>query len=81
MPVTNAAGQVAMTNRQPIPKLIRVKNKEYLFSVQHTVSLAWIDPGDVPAVLSIVGGCCNNRQPQFREANDMQVKVWLEGHY
>jgi hypothetical protein len=81
MPVTNEAGQVALANRQPIPKLVSIRNKEYLFSVQHAVSLAWIDPEDVPSVLAIVGGCCNNRQPQFRVANDMQVKVWQVGHY
>ena len=79
---TNEQGQVALCYYQPIPKLIELTTgKGYYFDCQHSVSLSWVDPQDVPALLALRGGCCGQVTPLCHEAGEMEVKVFQTGHY
>lgn len=85
-PITNAQGQVAIRNIQDSNSktvIIESKNKAYIFAPQHQVSMGWVDPEDVPFVLSIVHSTCNcangSMKPQFGIANSMDVSLFLTG--
>jgi len=84
--VKNETGQIALVYYQPTPRIVsfpaKPKPKQYAFVVQHAVSLAWVDEGDVDRVLQIKNYCCNNQsKPAFRYASDMAVKVYETGSY
>lgn len=54
MPEYNDKGQVALFYLQPIPKLVQLPNgHNYGFTVCRSISLAWVDPVDVPAIFDI----------------------------
>lgn len=74
--VVNQAGQVAMVYRNANRVLWQSR---VVFSPQHNISLAWIEPVDVPALLRFRGGCCGGTQQMYFAASPNQVKVWLTG--
>lgn len=78
--VVNENGQIAVRYYQTIPKRVTVNKHEYAFSVQHNVSLAWVDENDVTALLNTVGGCCGNPQKGvFKLCSRTNVNLWRTG--
>lgn len=79
--ITNAAGQVALRYYQPAP--VRIQNlpggREYIAEVKAAISIAWIEPDDVTAVLAKRGGCCNRKRQLFDYASPDAVHIWTNG--
>lgn len=78
MPETNDKNQVALFYIQPVQKLVSLGNgHQYVFTVRRNISLAWVDPQDVPAMFEIKTGCCGHTiNPAFRYASDSDVRIW-----
>lgn len=77
-----AANKVAMCYHEPIPKLIEnVNGHSYFFDCQWSVSLAWVEPEDVPALLAVRGGCCGGTKQLCHIAGELEIKVFETGHY
>jgi hypothetical protein len=78
--ITNAAGDVAMVYNKPTGTHVKLGNgHEYQFVTRSAgVCMAWIQPGDVEAMLRIVHQCCSGSNPKnnFRPANQQQVNLW-----
>jgi len=74
--ITNENGEVALRSYQTVQKLITVNGRSYVFVPQHNISLAWINPEDVSTVLNIKRGCCGNKNPYFRYANQHDIDIW-----
>lgn len=75
--VVNESGQVAVSYFQPITQRLRVGTREYSFIVHFNISMAWIEPEDVEAVLSVVKECCGgNRSRVYRLEHETHVKRW-----
>jgi len=78
--VVNENGQVAIRYYQTIPKRVTVNKHDYAFSVQHNVSLAWVEESDVATLLNTVGGCCGNPQKGvFKLCSQTNVNLWRTG--
>jgi hypothetical protein len=79
-PQTNEAGYIAIRKYQDSPQLVQVgETAEYLFMVQHFVSLAWVAPKHVGYVLGLRSGCnCSSGRgaPLFHLANERDIRVW-----
>jgi len=73
--------KVALCYYQPIPKYIIVNGHEYVFGCEHSISLCWVDEGDVQTLLSLKGGCCGMNTPLCHKAGEMEIKVFETGHY
>lgn len=79
---TNEKGEVALRYYQSANKYVRVGGekvfREYLFiSGNAGISMAWIKPEDVEAVLAMKKECCGGYQsPMFHYANAMDVRLW-----
>ena len=75
--VKNAAGKVALFYIEPAPHFEHLPNgHEYVFIVKKAISLAWVEEGDVEALLGIHGGCCGGKQLIYRVASEAQVRIW-----
>lgn len=62
---------------QPIQKFVRVQGAEYVFVVKRNISLAYIEPENVQAILDQRGGCCGqSKKGIFREATEQEVRLW-----
>ncbi|MEE9365428.1 MAG: hypothetical protein V3W44_01975 [Dehalococcoidales bacterium] len=77
---TNDVGDVALVYYQPTQSLVSgsktATGKEYVFTT-HYVSVAWIDPVDVPGLLAMRKTCCGGtRKKMFEYANQAQVDIW-----
>jgi hypothetical protein len=76
--VVNDSGQVAVKYFQPIPQTLKIRDRTYIFQVKKSLSIAWIEPEDVQAVLDVVKECCGgNRQKVYRLEHETHVKRWL----
>jgi hypothetical protein len=77
-PYKNEAGQIAVCKYQASPKLVSVADAEYMFMVQHYISLAWVEPKHVGYVLNIKKNCsCSGKgAPLFRLATEHDVLMW-----
>jgi hypothetical protein len=74
---TNNAGEVAITYYQQVQKFVEAHGSQYVFVVRGNISLAWVKPEDVDAILGILGGCCGQRKPGvFRLSNDSDARRW-----
>jgi hypothetical protein len=62
-------------------KLIRVNGTEYLFRIQHNISMCWVKEEDAPSVLAIrERGCCGGGMHSvFQEALEHDVRRWTVG--
>jgi hypothetical protein len=77
-----APSEVAVCYYQPIPKLIEnVNGHSYYFSCEWSVSLYWVLPEDVNALLALRGGCCGQHRPICHVATENEIKVFQTGHY
>lgn len=75
--VTNEEGQVALVYYQAIPHVVKARQTEYAFVAKRAISLAWINPDDVEALLSVRRQCCGgNKAPSYQYANEAQVRIW-----
>ena len=73
-------GNVAIRRIPARPALIKVHGTEYLFRIQHNISLCWVKEADVPAVLAIKQGCCGGAKRQvFHYADQTHINRWNDG--
>ena len=78
--VTNDDGWIALKRYQTINKIVTVGGEEYLFFTKANICLAWIRPEHIDQVLNIKKICCGgSRKPQFRYANEDDVRRWIVG--
>jgi hypothetical protein len=78
--VTNDDGWIALKRYQTINKIIKVGGEEYLFHTRANICLSWVRPEHVGQVLGITRMCCGgNKKPQFRYANEADVRRWTVG--
>jgi len=76
--VVNDDGQVAVKYFQPMSQTLKIGSKVYIFVVRKSLSIAWIEPEDVDAVLNVVKICCGNTPHKvFRLEHETHVKRWL----
>jgi len=76
----NASGQIAVRRYRVNKKRVILGNKIYHFIPRHNICLAWVDPEDVDAVLSIRYSCCgNSKKPEFHLASEIDVRRHLYG--
>ena len=79
---TNEKGEVALKYYQPQNKYVKVGGetrnyREYMFVVGRAgLSMAWVQPQDVPELMKIIGGCCGGGGPVFKYANAGDVRIW-----
>ena len=79
--IENAQGQVALRYYQPSQAMLQgcPSQAEYVFVPKAAISMAWLDPADVPYALSKRGGCCNSQRQLFDYANETAVRIWTNG--
>lgn len=76
--MVNEAGEVALRWNVLTTKQVFVHGREYIFSIIANISLCWVKPEDVEAVLAIRTVCCGGTQNQSCHlANELDVKRWL----
>lgn len=71
--------KVILRYAQPIPKLIKVNDKQYYFECKFGVSLAFVDEKEVPAMLNYRGGCCGGNKLVITLASEGIYQHWLNG--
>lgn len=79
--ITNDAGEVAIAYHQPADAFIdesRMPSRTgYAFITKRgMVSMSWVKPEDVEAVLAIRASCCNGQKRSFAYATEGQVGAW-----
>lgn len=79
--VENEDGQVALQYYQPIQKYVQVGQSEYVFTVSANISMTWVNPGDVPAMLALrrTDCACASGNPVVFYANESSVRRWANG--
>lgn len=80
--IYNSDGKVAMRYKEPIQKYVKANQHEYVFQVRFSVSLAWVDEGDVPALLAAPPkkSCCGGgRGSMFFLANQASINCFIDG--
>ena len=79
--IVNEEGQVAIRRIPPRDQYVRLGNDhEYVFKVNHDISISWVNEEDVPAVLAITVGCCGGRKKNvFIYADDVHLNRWING--
>jgi hypothetical protein len=78
--VTNNEGFVALKRVRTINKIVNVGGEEYFFNTRANICMAWIRPEHVDGVLSIRRTCCGgSKKPDFRHANEDDVRRWTNG--
>lgn len=69
---TNSEGQVALRYMRGGQRLIY----DYVFIPKANISLAWVNPEDVPKMLAVKHGCCGNKKPVIFPATESAVRRW-----
>jgi len=72
-------GKVVLRYHQPIPKLIKIGDKNFYFDPKHGVSLSLVNEEDVPALLAYLGGCCGGKKHVISLASEAIYKHWQDG--
>jgi hypothetical protein len=73
-------GLVAIRRIPPRSKMMTIHGTEYLFRIQHNISLCWVREEDANAVLAIRQGCCGGaKRPVFHLADEDHVRRWTDG--
>ncbi len=73
-------GKAVLRYYQPVPKYVRIADKEYVCDVRHGVSLLFVKEDEVYALLKLEGGCCDGKKQVFSEASQEAFNVWLTGN-
>lgn len=66
---------------QPIPKYVKLGNKEYVCTVRYGVSMLLVEESEVAPLLGVEGGCCGGKRKVFFLPSENAVNVWKTGHY
>jgi len=77
--IKNNLGQVAVAFYMNRAQRVVVGERQYIFVPRGTVSMAWINEEDVPALLEKKKTCrCANSSPTslFRLATQQMVNIW-----
>lgn len=75
MPETN--NKEPIVYYQTIQKLVTVGDEQYVFVVRHNISLCYVKPEHVEAILNMRGGCCGKKKRGvFRRASDQEIRLW-----
>jgi len=78
--IVNEAGQVAMRYGRQAPTHIKCGDRSYIFSVQANISLAWVEPEDIPCMLAKrdTSGCCGSsrRGPVISFCDETHLRRW-----
>lgn len=80
--IINEAGQVALKYNRQAPQSIKVHGNYYLFSIRANISMAWVAPEDIEAILETKRDCgCggNGMVKVFFYANESDVRRWTNG--
>lgn len=72
-------GKVALRYFQPVPKYVKIGTKEYVCTVQHSVSMLLVPPDEVASLLAVTGGCCGGKRLVFSHPSQEAFNVWLTG--
>jgi hypothetical protein len=73
----NEQGYVAMRYSQPIIKEVQVPGGFYTFYPNRNISMCWVKPELVDAVLNVKGGCCGRSNNQvFWLASQSDANIW-----
>jgi hypothetical protein len=72
-------GKVALRYYQPIPKHVKVGNKDYIFQCGHGISLIFVPEEEVPPLLNFLGGCCGGRKKVISLCSQVLYSHWLDG--
>jgi len=72
-------GLVFVRYHQPVPKYVKIGNREYVCDVRYGVSMLLVTEEEVPALLAFEGGCCGGKKKVFSLAGEGAVKVWQTG--
>jgi hypothetical protein len=73
-------GKVAVRYHQPVPKYVKIGDKEYVCDVKHGVSMLLVEESEVPALLAVEGGCCGGKKKVFSLCGQEAFNVWSTGH-
>ena len=78
---TNADGYVAVRQFRQSDKLVEVHGRGYVFTVRASISLAYIHPDDLDAVLNFTYDCgCGGKQRiGFGLASEDDQRRWEAG--
>lgn len=74
--VTNESGEVAIKYRHPIPRV----ESGVVFNVQHSLSIAWVPPAKVQALLRRKTNCPTCSKRLFTFASESEVAMWRYGN-
>lgn len=81
--VTNADGWIALQHHNSNGRAVIINGNTYVFYPKHNVSLAYVRPEDVDAILAIRDKSCNCGGGRFRAAffyaSQINVCVWETG--
>lgn len=75
--IVNEAGQIAVRWNVLTEKIVVIHGTEYLFKIKSNISMVWVNPGDVEAILSVRSTCCGGKAQACHLANELDVKRWL----
>lgn len=78
-PITNDVGQIAIRYYQPAQVLTKntPSGTQYFFDVKAGVSMAWVEPEDVEALLAKrPRPCCQKARQVYDYANQAAVDLW-----
>lgn len=83
-PVKNEDGMVAMKYARKQRALVSCgkgdSKRQYIFTTQANITLAWVEEEHVPCALAVRGGCCGQRKPGvIKYANEDDVRRWTNG--
>ena len=69
--------KVALVRYMPLEQTVQIGDKTYAFVNRGGVSLCYVDPEDVEAVLQVTKVCCGGRKRRiFQHANQAQIDFW-----
>ena len=81
--VTDENGNVAIQHHNANGANVHMDatGHDYIWDARYNVSLAWVRPEDVDAILAVrTQVCCGRSGAKFLIANDLNVKIWQTGH-
>lgn len=77
---SNDLGQIAVRRLRQAPKVVRVGNNPYVFSIQNNVVLGWVNEEHLQQVLNIPHTCCGgSKKKQFILASETDVRRFYHG--
>jgi hypothetical protein len=80
-PIKNPSGLVYVRYYMPAPKYVSVGGHEYVFNVQHGVSMLCLPPEEAAQLVAVRGtGCCGQPAHPFYYPNQESINVWATGN-